>query len=175
MRVKKIESPFDEKALEDLSAGEEVLLTGRIYTARDQTHIRMLRLIEEGRILPFDFSGKVLYYCGPVLSDGRAIGSCGPTTSSRMDPFTPVLLDMGLKGMIGKGARSDKVVESIKKNKAVYFLAPAGCGAYLSEKVKKSEVVAFGDLGTEAIFELEVKDMPLVVGVDSKGREVFKK
>ena len=158
-----------------LKAGDEVLLSGVIYTARDQAHLRMMKMIEDGKNIPVDIKGQVIYYCGPTPPGKRVIGSCGPTTSGRMDPFTPALIEAGLKGMIGKGLRSGAVINAIKKNKAVYFLAPGGAGAYLSERVKKCECIAFEDLGAEAIHMLEVEDFPLVVGVDASGRDIYEK
>ena len=130
-------------------------------------------MIEKGEELPVDLEGQVIYYCGPTPApEGMPIGSCGPTTSSRMDKFTPDLLEKGLKGMIGKGKRDKSVADAIKKNTAVYFLAPAGAGAYLAKKVISSETVAFGDLGPEAIYRLEVKDFPAIVGIDSRGKDI---
>ncbi len=172
--VKHIQTPLDYKTISSLRAGDEALLSGAIYTARDQAHLRLCELMENKKELPFDLEGQIIYYCGPAPSRNRPIGSCGPTTSGRMDPFTPKILSLGAKGLIGKGKRSDEVRNSIKKHKAVYFVAPAGAGAYLSTKVKKSEVVAFSDLGPEAIYRLEVKDFPVIVGIDSKGRDIYR-
>lgn len=171
--MKKVNAPLKNEDIKGLKAGDEVLLSGRIYTARDQAHRRMEILLKKGRSLPIDIKGEVIYYCGPTPSRDRPIGSCGPTTSSRMDRFTPMLLTRGLKGMIGKGSRGREVIASVKNNQAVYFVAPAGCGAFLSEKVKESEIVAFEDLGTEAIRRLSVQDMPLIVAVDSEGGNIF--
>lgn len=168
--MKKINTPLNGKEIKDLSAGEEVALSGIIYTARDQAHKRLVQALAGGRRLPFDLRGAVIYYCGPTKTPkGKIIGACGPTTSRRMDEFTPQLLKEGLKGMIGKGGRSGEVVGAIKKHKAVYFLAPAGCGALLSKYVKKVKPCAFAELGPEAIYKLEVKDFPLIVGIDYKG------
>ncbi|MGB2601690.1 MAG: FumA C-terminus/TtdB family hydratase beta subunit [Candidatus Omnitrophota bacterium] len=172
--MKKIIAPLKDEIIAGLEAGEEVLLSGVIYTARDQAHLRMINLMEKGEALPVELAGQVIYYCGPTPPGPRAIGACGPTTSSRMDAFTPAVLEAGLKGIIGKGKRSDKVRESIKDHKAVYFLAPGGAGAYLSERVKACEVVAFEDLGAEAIHKLQVEDFPLIVGIDSSGRDMYK-
>jgi len=172
--MKKICTPFDAKTIKSLRAGDEVLLSGIIYPARDQAHLKLTELLKEKKKLPVDLEGKVVYYCGPTPArPGAVIGSCGPTTSNRMDEFTPGLLKQGLKAMIGKGARSRKVVEAIKKNRAVYFIAPAGAGAYLSEKVVNSRLAAFADLGPEAIYELEVRDFPLVVCIDSGGKSIY--
>jgi fumarate hydratase subunit beta len=174
--MKKITSPLTAETIAELKAGDEVLLSGVIYTARDQAHLRLSRMIQKGETLPVDFTDQVIYYCGPTPSIDRVIGACGPTTSRRMDPFTPLVLEeTALKGIIGKGARSAKVAEVIKKTKSVYFVAPAGAGAYLSEKVTSSEVVAFDDLGPEAIYKLEVKDFPLIVAIDSRGNDLYEK
>ena len=171
--MEKVVTPLDKKTIKNLKAGDEVLLSGVIYTARDQAHLRFMELLKQKKKLPMDIKDQVIYYCGPTPPGERVIGSCGPTTSSRMDPFTPTLLDAGLKGVIGKGRRSEEVKASIKKNGAVYFLAPAGAAAYLSMKVKSSTVVAFDDLGAEAVHMLEVKDFPLIVGIDSNGRDIY--
>lgn len=173
-KSKHITTPLDAKTITGLKAGDEVLLSGVIYTARDQAHLRLAGLLKSGKKLPVALEGEVIYYCGPTPAPhGKPIGACGPTTSSRMDSFTPALLGAGLKGMIGKGRRSGEVLKNIKKHRAVYFLAPAGAGAYLSARVKSCEVVAFDDLGTEAIYRLEVEDFPLIVGIDAKGRDVY--
>jgi len=173
-KIKHITTPLDAKTVAGLKAGDEVLLSGVIYTARDQAHLRMADSVKGHKALPINLKGEVVYYCGPTPApQGRVIGSCGPTTSGRMDAFTPLLIKAGLKGMIGKGMRSDEVRKGIKRHKAVYFLAPAGAGAYLSTKVVSCEAVAFEDLGAEAIYRLEVKDFPLIVGIDSKGRDIY--
>jgi len=173
--MKKINTPLDKRQIETLKAGEEVLLSGMIYTARDQAHKRLVEAIKLGRKLPIDLKGAIIYYCGPTKTPrGKAIGSCGPTTASRMDDFTPLLLKAGLKGMIGKGSRSPEVIRAIKKYRGVYFLAYAGCGALLTKYVKKAEPVAYKDLGPEAIYKLEVKSFPLIVGIDVKGNNVYK-
>ena len=172
--MKKINTPLTDDSVKRLTAGEEVLLTGVIYTARDQAHKRLCELIAGGRKLPFDLKGQVVYYCGPTRTPkGKVIGSCGPTTSRRMDAFAPVLLASGLRGMIGKGGRSAAVRAGIKKHRGVYFLAYAGCGALVSRYVRKCRVVAFPELGPEAVRRLEVKDLPLIVGMDSRGKSVF--
>ena len=173
--MKKIQLPLDEKTIKTLKAGDEVLLSGVIYTARDQAHLRITELMDKNETIPVELKGQVIYYCGPTPPSNRVIGSCGPTTSSRMDQFTPALLKAGLKGTIGKGRRSSEVIKAIKKNGAVYFVAPAGAGAYLSYKVKKCELVAFEDLGPEAIYRLEVEDFPVLVAVDSHGRDIYAK
>lgn len=173
--IKRIKTPLRAKEIKKLKIGDEVLLSGVIYTARDQAHKRLTELLKKGLKLPVDLKGAVIYYCGPTPAGRKVIGSCGPTTSSRMDPFTPKVLASGVKGMIGKGRRSKEVVKSIKKHKAVYFLAPAGAGAFIASKVKSSGKEAFVDLGPEAIYRLEVEDMPLIVGVDSEGRDIHKR
>lgn len=172
--MKKINTPLGKKKIKNLEAGEEVLLTGVIYTARDQAHRRMVESINQGRRLPIDIKGQIIYYCGPTPArKGKVIGSCGPTTSARMDEFTPQLLRAGLKGIIGKGRRSKEVITAIKKYKGVYLLAYAGCGALLSKYVKKAKPIAYQDLGPEAIYKLEVEGFPLIVAIDSKGRSVY--
>lgn len=161
---------------EKLKSGEKVLLSGVIYTARDQAHKRLVEELRKGRKLSFDPKGKIIYYCGPAKTPkGKIIGSCGPTTSSRMDQWTPELIKTGLTAMIGKGRRSPEVIEAVKKYKTVYFLTYAGCGALLSKYVKKIRPIAYEDLGPEAIYELEVKDFPLIVGIDAKGKDIYKK
>ncbi|MFH0762311.1 MAG: FumA C-terminus/TtdB family hydratase beta subunit [Candidatus Omnitrophota bacterium] len=168
--MKKITTPLSEKEIKGLKAGEEVALSGIIYTARDQAHKRLIQDLAGGRRLPFDLKGAIIYYCGPTQRPkGKVIGSCGPTTSRRMDEFTPRLLKAGLRGAIGKGGRSQEVVKAIKKHQAVYFITYAGCGALLSKYVKKAAPYAFAELGPEAIYKLEVKDFPLIVGIDCKG------
>ena len=174
--MRKINTPLDLNKIKSLKAGEELLLSGIIYTARDQAHKRMIEVVKKGARLPIDLKSAVIYYCGPTQRPkGKVIGSCGPTTSSRMDTFTPLLLVKGLKAMIGKGNRSTEVRSAIKKHKAIYFVTYAGCGALLAGYVKKAQTVAYGDLGPEAILKLEVKDFPLIVAVDSNGRSIYGK
>ena len=152
------------------------MLTGTLYTARDQAHKRMAGAIKKGAGLPFELENAVIYYCGPTQRPkGRVIGSCGPTTSLRMDAFTPLLLAKGLKVMIGKGSRSKEVKAAIKKYRGIYFVTYAGCGALLARCVKKARVVAYGDLGPEAILKLEVEDFPLIVAIDANGRSIYGK
>jgi fumarate hydratase subunit beta len=172
--MKKITTPLDKKQIERLKAGDEVLLSGEIYTARDQAHLRLEDLLKQHRSLPFDLKGAVIYYCGPnPARKGAVIGSCGPTTSKRMDEFTPAMLRAGLSGMIGKGSRAKHVMDSIGKNKAVYFLAYAGCGALITKYIKSKKLIAYKDLGPEAIYQLKVRDLPLIVGADCKGRSIY--
>lgn len=224
--MKHISTPLSEHSVAGLQAGDEVLLSGIIYTARDQAHRRFAELLHRGKKLPVDFKGQIIYYCGPtqpprgkvigteldrsadgeqaprrsrvssgavlgvrrtigtstwLSADGeqsrprrmyRTIGSCGPTTSARMDVFTPALLKAGLKGMIGKGSRSGEVVEAIKEYGAVYFLTYAGCGALLSHYVVSMKTAAYQDMGPEAVHKLEVKDFPLIVGIDTAGKAI---
>ena len=158
-----------------LKAGDKVLLSGKIYTARDAAHKRISALLEKNEKLPIDLKDKIIYYCGPCPArPGRAIGSCGPTTSARMDELTPLMLSKGVKVTIGKGPRSEETRKAFKKYKALYLVATGGIGALLAEKVLKCETVAFAELGPEAIYELEVKDFPLVVANDTAGGDVFK-
>ncbi len=157
-----------------LAAGSEILLSGTVYTARDAAHKRINALLDEGKPLPFDLNGATIYYAGPTPErEGRPIGSCGPTTSTRMDVFAPRFLDLGLKCMIGKGNRSDEVVEAIKRNGAVYLCAIGGAGALAAKCVKKLEVIAFDDLGCESVKRLEIENFPLYVAIDSTGRSLF--
>ena len=172
----KMSVPFKKEALRKLKAGDEVLLSGVIYTARDAAHKRFAELLARGRKLPLDLKGACIYYCGPTPGrPGCAIGSCGPTTGSRMDAFTPALIRLGITAMIGKGRRSDDVKKSVKKHGCVYFLAPAGLGALLAAKVRSAKIIAFRDLGPEAVYKLEVENFPLIVGIDSKGRDLYAK
>ena len=170
----KIQLPLDDAALERLRAGDHVLLSGVIYTGRDAAHRRMVAALEKGEPLPFDVRGQVIYYVGPTPArPGRVIGSAGPTTSMRLDPYTPALLKAGLKGIIGKGARGPAVREALKKHKAVYFLAVGGTGALLSQRIKKVDIIAYEDLGTEAVRRLEVEDFPVVVVNDLCGNDLL--
>ena len=160
--------------MRNLKAGDNFLLSGFIYTARDQAHKRLVEALKRGEKLPINLRGAIIYYCGPTRTPkGKIIGSCGPTTSSRMDEFTLPLLKTGVAALIGKGSRSKEVKLALKKYKAVYFLTYAGCGALLSKYVKSVKVAAYKDLGPEAILRLEVKDFPLIVGIDSRGRSVY--
>ncbi len=166
--------PFDKEAIRDLHIGDFVYLTGTVYTARDAAHKRMAQLLKEGKELPFSIEGNVIYYMGPSPArEGRPIGSAGPTTASRMDKYTPALLDLGMAGMIGKGKRSKEVRDAVVRNGAVYFAAIGGAGALLSKAITEAEVVAFDDLGTEAIRKLKIKDFPVIVVMDSRGNNLY--
>lgn len=166
--------PFSKEEACELSAGDYVYLTGTIYTARDAAHKRMYEALDAKESLPLDMHNNVIYYMGPSPArEGRPIGSAGPTTSSRMDKYAPSLLDLGLQGMIGKGKRSQAVKDAIVRNEAVYFAAVGGAGALLSKSIIHSEVIAYDDLGTEAIRKLEVKDFPVIVVIDSRGNDLY--
>ena len=170
----KISAPLDAKEIDSLRAGDFVSITGSIYATRDAAHKRFFELIEKGRKLPIDLKGQIIFYAGPTpTKPGHPCGSVGPTTSYRMDPYTPELLERGLKGMIGKGLRSKEVMKSIKKNKAVYFAAIGGAAALIAKSIKKSEVIAYEDLGAEAVFRFYVKDFPAIVVVDSAGNNLY--
>lgn len=171
---KKITTPLMDDKVKELKAGDSVLISGIIYTARDAAHKRLVELIHNGKKLPMELEGQIIYYVGPTPpKEGKVIGSAGPTTSYRMDPYAPELLDMGLKGMIGKGARSSEVIQSIKDNNAVYFGAIGGAAALISKSIKKSEIIAYEDLQSEAIRRLEVVDFPAIVIIDSKGNNLY--
>lgn len=171
---KYITAPIERQTAQELEAGDYVYLTGTIYTARDAAHKRMYEILQKQEPLPIDISGQVIYYMGPSPArEGRPIGSAGPTTSSRMDKYAPGLLDLGLGAMIGKGKRTQQVKDAIVRNGAVYFAAVGGAGALLSKCILSSEVVAYDDLGTEAIRRLTVKDFPAVVVIDSKGNDLY--
>ena len=169
-----INAPIDNEIVNSLKAGDCVYITGTIYTARDAAHKRMYEAIKNGENIPFELKNNIIYYLGPSPArEGQVIGSAGPTTSSRMDKYTPLLLEHGLKGMIGKGKRSDNVIESMHKDKAVYFAAIGGAGALLSKCIKKAEVIAYDDLGTEAIRKLEVENLPAIVVIDNKKNNMY--
>ncbi len=171
---KRISAPLTREEADGLSAGDSVLMTGVVYTARDAAHKRLIELIQAGKELPVDLRDAVIYYVGPApAKPGQAAGSAGPTTSYRMDAYTPQLLDLGLRGMIGKGLRSREVIDSIRKNHAVYFAAIGGAGALLSARIVKSEVIAYPDLGAEAIHRFEVRDLPLTVVIDTNGNNLY--
>ncbi len=174
MDIIRIATPLDEKAAEKLRAGDQVLITGVIYAARDAAHKRMVEVLDRGEKLPFDIRDQVIYYMGPTPArPGQVIGAAGPTTSGRMDSYTPRLLAAGLRGMIGKGNRSQQVKEAIKKYKAVYFAAIGGAGALASKCIKKAETIAYEDLGAEAIRRLEVEDFPVTVINDIYGGDLY--
>lgn len=169
-----IQAPLSAEDAKKLRAGDYVYLTGTIYTARDAAHKRMSESLKRGETLPFDMAHNVIYYMGPSPArDGRPIGSAGPTTASRMDKYTPALLDLGLTGMIGKGKRSGEVKEAIIRNGAVYFAAVGGAGALLSRSIQSSELIAYDDLGTEAVRRLEVENFPVIVVIDSEGNNLY--
>lgn len=169
-----IQAPMSKEDVQKLHAGDYVYITGTIYTARDAAHKRMYETLTQGGKLPIEMCGNVIYYMGPSPArEGRAIGSAGPTTASRMDKYAPTLLDMGLIGMIGKGKRSEAVKDAIVRNGAVYFAAVGGAGALLSKSIIKSEMIAYEDLGTEAIRKLEVENFPVIVVIDSEGNNLY--
>ena len=173
---KKISMPLSKEDALSLNCGDYVYLTGTIYTARDAAHKRMYEALRKGEALPIDIKGQTIYYMGPSPArEGRVIGSAGPTTAGRMDKSTPTLLDLGLGGMIGKGKRTDEVLKAIERNKSVYFAAIGGAGALLAKAIVKSEVIAYDDLGTEAIRKLEVKDFPVIVVTDPSGVSLYNK
>lgn len=172
--VVKLTTPLTQETVKSLKAGDNCLITGVIYTARDAAHKRLCQLIEEGKTLPFDIKDAVIYFVGPTpAKPGQAIGSAGPTTSYRMDAYSPVLIRQGLTGMIGKGKRGPEVITAMKIYGAVYFGAIGGCGALLSKCIKKAQIVAYEDLGAEAIRRLEVEDFPVVVVIDSEGNNLY--
>lgn len=176
MAKKKIKLPLTDDIIQDLHTGDEVLLSGTVYVARDAAHKRMVEAMEEGKPLPFDIKGQTVYYMGPSPArPGHIIGSAGPTTSGRMDSYSPRLIEEGLKGMIGKGMRSSEVKEAIKKHNAVYFAVVGGTGALASQGIKKAEVIAYDDLGAEAVHRLEVKDFPVRVINDVHGGDLYEK
>ena len=171
---KYINAPLSKEDAAGLRAGDYVYINGTIYTARDAAHKRMYEALERGEKLPVDMESNIIYYMGPSPArEGRPIGSAGPTTASRMDKYAPSLLDLGLRGMIGKGKRSQAVIDGITRNGAVYFAAVGGAGAILSKAIKSSEVIAYDDLGTEAIRKLEVENFPVVVVIDSLGNNLY--
>lgn len=169
-----INVPLTDETAASLHAGDYIYLTGTIYTARDAAHKRLYEAVERGEQLPLDVKGNVIYYMGPSPArPGRIIGSAGPTTATRMDKYTPLLLDMGLKGMIGKGRRNQNVKDAVVRNGAVYFAAVGGAGALLSRAIISSEVIAYDDLGTEAIRKMEVKNFPVIVVMDAQGNDLY--
>ncbi len=171
---RKISAPIKKEELITLHAGDYVYISGTIYSARDAAHKRMYETMLEGKEIPFSLEDNIIYYLGPTpAKEGQVIGSAGPTTSSRMDKYTPFLLENGLNGMIGKGKRNQEVIDAIVKNKAVYFAAVGGAGALLSKCIKKSEIIAYEDLGTEAIRKMEVENFPVIVVIDSEGNNLY--
>lgn len=172
--IKKVATPLTDEVVSDLRAGDTVSITGYIYTGRDAAHKRLFHLLKEGKELPLKVKNQVIYYVGPApAKPGYVCGAAGPTTSYRMDPYTPALLDKGLKGMIGKGFRSRKVIESMKKNKAVYFHAVGGAAALIAKSIKKSEILVYEDLGPEAIHRYYVEDFPAIVVIDWLGNNLY--
>jgi fumarate hydratase subunit beta len=174
MEIKRITTPLTDDMIEKLKAGEKVFLSGYIYTARDSAHKRFIEALNKGENLPVEIKDQVIYYCGPSPAPpGKVIGACGPTTSSRMDAYAPTLISMGLKGMIGKGKRMQSVKDALKQYKSVYFGATGGAGALLSKCVLSSEIIAYDELGPEAVRKLEVKDLPLFVINDIYGNDLY--
>jgi len=173
-KVIKIKTPITTEEVRKLRAKDNVLITGEIYTGRDAAHKRLINLLNEGKELPIDLNGQIMYYVGPApAKPGYAVGPAGPTTSYRMDPYTPQLLKLGLKGMIGKGERSKEVIDAMEKYGAVYFGAVGGAAALISKSIKKVEVVCYEDLGTEAIYKFYVEDFPAIVVIDSAGNNLY--
>lgn len=172
--TKKITLPITDEDIKNLKAGDSVLLTGTILTGRDAAHKRLFELIEQGKDLPIDVKGELIYYVGPAPAKaGYAVGPAGPTSSYRMDKYTPALLDLGLRGMIGKGARSKEVIDSIVKNNCVYFAAIGGAAALIAKSIKSEEILCYEDLGTEAVRRYTVEDFPCIVAIDSEGNNVY--
>lgn len=176
MSVKKITLPLTDTDIQNLRAGDSVLLTGTLLTGRDAAHKRLYELLQKGEALPVDLRGEVIYYVGPApAKPGYAVGPAGPTSSYRMDKFTPALLDLGMKGMIGKGARSQEVIDAIVRNRAVYFAAIGGAAALIAKSIKKEEILCYEDLGTEAVRRYTVEDFPCIVAIDCRGNNVYKR
>jgi fumarate hydratase subunit beta len=172
--TKKITTPLTDEVVRSLKIGENVSITGVIYSARDAAHKRLVELIEKGEDLPFELKGSVIYFVGPApAKPGYAVGSAGPTTSYRMDPYSPTLIEKGLKGMIGKGSRSEEVKQAMQKHGAVYFAAIGGAGALMSKSIKKAEVIAYPELGAEAVRRMEVEDFPVIVAIDAHGNDLY--
>ena len=174
--TKRITLPITDEDIKSLKAGDSVLLTGTIITGRDAAHKRLYELLQRGKELPVDLRGEIIYYVGPApAKPGYAVGPAGPTSSYRMDKYTPALLDLGMKGMIGKGARSQEVIDAIVRNKAVYFAAIGGAAALIAKSIKKEELLCYEDLGTEAVRRYTVEDFPCIVAVDSEGNNVYRR
>lgn len=171
-----IDTPLTKEKVKEINAGDYVYITGTIYTARDAAHLRMYDSINNKKELPVNIDNQIIYYLGPTpAKEGQVIGSAGPTTSSRMDKYTPALIERGMTGMIGKGKRSKEVIEAMKKNTAVYFAAVGGAGALLSKCIKSAEVIAYDDLGTEAIRKLYVENLPVIAVIDCKGNNIYER
>jgi len=176
MKEHRLTTPLSKKSLANLACGDEVLITGTIYTARDAAHKAMFKMVQEGGRLPFDPKGAIIYFAGPSPAPpGFPVGSCGPTTSSRMDPFTRTMFELGIAAQLGKGPREQEVTKTLVDFGGVYLVALGGAGALLAEKVKKARLLAFPELGPEAVYELEVEDFPAIVAIDSKGNNIFKR
>ena len=174
--TKRITLPITDEDIKSLKTGDSVLLTGTIITGRDAAHKRLYELLQQGKELPVDLRGEIIYYVGPApAKPGYAVGPAGPTSSYRMDKYTPALLDLGMKGMIGKGARSQEVIDAIVRNKAVYFAAIGGAAALIAKSIKKEELLCYEDLGTEAVRRYTVEDFPCIVAVDSEGNNVYRR
>ena len=172
--MKNLTTPLSDEVISDLRAGDEVLLSGTVYTARDAAHRRLVELINQGAPLPFSLEGQIIYYVGPTPAPpGKVIGAAGPTTSSRLDAYTPTLLKAGLKGMIGKGKRGKNVIDAIKEYRAIYFVASGGAGALLSKYIYEVKLIAYPELGPEAIYKFKVKDLPVFVGNDIYGNDLY--
>lgn len=172
---KKINTPLEQEVVQSLKAGEKVLISGKIYSARDAAHKRMVEDIEKGEKLPFDVKGQIVYYAGPCPArPGNVSGPYGPTTSGRMDKYAPKIIEEGLTGMMGKGDRSDAVIESMIKNKCVYLAAIGGLGAYISTIIKSQKTIAYDELGAEALIEIWVEDFPAIVAIDCEGNNLYK-
>ena len=176
MEKKRLKLPLSDEEIKNLSCGEQVLLSGEIFTARDAAHKRMTETLKKGEALPFEIKNKAVYYAGPApAKPGQPIGSCGPTTSGRMDAYSPYLLSLGLKVMIGKGERSEEVISAMKTYGGIYFGATGGAGALISKSIKSAEVIAYEDLGAEAVRRLEVEDFPVTVVIDSSGKSLYER
>lgn len=173
--MKIVSAPLNGEDIEQLRCGEQVLIQGTVYAARDAAHRRMVEALEKGQSLPFDLRGQIIYYVGPCPAPpGKVIGSAGPTTSGRMDAYAPLLIKEGLRAMVGKGDRSPEVVEAMREHKAVYLAAVGGAGAYLARRIVSAEVVAYPDLGPEALLRLEVQDFPCIVVIDCQGNNLYR-
>lgn len=174
--MKVLEAPLSAEDILELKAGDEILINGIIYTARDAAHKNMVESLNRGESLPFDINGQIIYYAGPCPAPpGKVIGSVGPTTSSRMDAYAPILLRQGLKVMIGKGNRSMQVIEAMQSEGAVYLAAVGGAGAYLAQRITAAEIIAYPELGPEALYQLKVQDFPCIVAIDAQGNSLYKR